>query len=82
MSQDIKNLKKIAAACRQAGIASYKCAEFEIILTPDAPPSNYKKRKSVSDKELSHDDVQNETQLTEEQLLFYSAADLSAEVDN
>lgn len=80
MSQDIKTLKKIALACRQAGITSYKCPEFEITLTHDAPQSNYKKRTNKAAPDLS-DRIDNQTQLTEDQLLFYSVADIDAQYD-
>ncbi len=80
MAQDTKTLKKIALACRQAGIMHYKCPEFEITLTPDAPQSNYKKRTTKSTPSTS-DNIDNQTQLTEEQLLFYSVADIDAQYD-
>lgn len=74
MSLDLKALKKLAAACRKAGIKTYKSADFEITLSDDMPTTPYKLK---SKKASSNTTVQNleevETeQLTQDQLLFYS----------
>ena len=41
---DVKALKKLAEACRSAGIKHFKNAEMEFTLTDDKPVSNYKKK--------------------------------------
>jgi len=72
---DAKALKKIASACRKAGIKSYKCAEFEFVLTDDAPMSQYKQsghKVSQSDGSTKVDDIASES-LTETELLFWSS---------
>lgn len=75
MSFDAKALKKIADACRKAGITHYKCADFELTISPDAPPSNYKKRQAVKDPSPVIDDTFKSDALTEEQLLLWSSID-------
>lgn len=71
---DAKALKKFADACRKAGIKTFKNAEFEFTLTDDLPVSNYKKKRAEQETAISLE-VETE-QLTEEQLLFYSVADV------
>jgi len=81
MSQpDYKALKKLADACRKAGIRSYKDANCEFTLTDDAPISNYK-RKTIqkTPTEAVIDDTFKSDQLTEEQLLFYSVVSTESE---
>ena len=79
---DYKALKKLANACRQAGIKSFKNSEVEFTLTDEGPISNYKRRtiKKTSElKEESTKELLNHDSLTEEQLLFYSVLDPSIE---
>jgi hypothetical protein len=71
---DLKALKKLADACRKAGIKHYKDTNMEFTLTDDAPVSTYKKKKSVGD--LDQEYTIPTDSLTEEQLLFYSVADI------
>jgi hypothetical protein len=76
MRFDAKALKKIADACRKAGITHYKCAEFELTISPDAPPSNYKRRQAAKDPSpATADEVIKTDTLTEEQLLLWSSVD-------
>lgn len=77
---DYKELKKLAAECRKAGIKSFKNSECEFTLTDDAPVSNYK-RKTI-EKEAPGpviDSTFTSEQLSDEQLLFYSVMDLESE---
>lgn len=77
MSFDPKALKKLADACRKAGITHFKNAEFEFTLSPDGPVSNYKKRKAkVQESSIIDENFQSD-QLTDEQLLMWSALDPS-----
>ncbi len=66
-----KELKKLAKACRDAGIKSFKGPNFEFILD-DAPITT--PRNSSTKQELP-EEFQADT-LTEEQLLFYSVANM------
>lgn len=77
---DAKTLKKFADACRKAGIKSFKSPEFEFTLTDEPPVSNYKKAKTAKDDLATSamDDFKSEA-LSEEALLFWSAADLNNE---
>jgi hypothetical protein len=79
-STDLKSLKKLADACRKAGITHFKNSEFEFTLSPDAPTSSYKKKqeelKTYSDpNSKAIDDAFNSDTLTDEQLLMWSAID-------
>lgn len=79
---DYKALKKLADACRKAGIKHYKCPEFEFTLSDEGPVSNYKKRalkKAPEASEEASTEVSSMDQLTEEQLLFYSVAETENE---
>lgn len=83
MALDPKELKKLAKACREAGIKSYKADGIEFTLSDQAPPvSPYKKRQaakapiqgaqSAPGEQIESDGWDN---LSEEQKLFYSARD-------
>ena len=82
MAFDPKELKKLAKACREAGIKSYKADGLEFTLSDEPPaPSPYKKRKASAIPEaLSQpDNKEIETDgwdsMSEEQKLFYSSRD-------
>lgn len=81
MSLDPKELKKLADACRKAGIKHYKSGDIEFTLADEAPVSNYKKRKPKSpltSLEVAPDaPVKSDgwDTLTEDQKLFYSVQD-------
>lgn len=77
MSLDYKALKKIADACRKAGITHFKNADFEFTLSPDGPVSNYKKKQN-KETFSSNNDILSTDSLTDEQLLMWSALDPSA----
>lgn len=73
---DIKALKKLADACRKAGIKSYKSPEFEFTLTEDAPVKDRRSKKAKAAASTTStvdqiDKVEVEN-LTEEQLLMWS----------
>lgn len=72
-----KELKKLAAACRAAGIKNYKTQDFEFTLTDEAPQP---KRKAKQEEPSLNNEVFKEMDsLTEEQLLFYSVANTDEE---
>lgn len=79
MGFDAKALKKLADACRKAGITHYKCADFELTVSPDAPESNYKKRKAVKESAPIVDDNFKSEQLTDDALLMWSVLDPTEE---
>lgn len=68
-----KELKKLADACRKAGIKSYKTSEFEFTLSEDAPVSNYKKLKNTPSKstQLDNSPFQSD-EPTPEDVMFWS----------
>lgn len=65
---DPKALKALAKACREAGITKYREGDIEFTLTPDAPLSEYKKKKSFSPEVTP---IETDT-LTDDQLLMWS----------
>lgn len=78
---DYKALKKLADTCRKLGIKHFKSADFEFTLSDEAPESNYKKR--IKQQELSQqqsviEEAFKSDSLTDEQLLFWSAANLES----
>lgn len=73
MSLDIKSLKKLAAACRKAGIKSFKSADFEFVLTDDAPAVFKRSGKKLPNiSESASINIQSDS-LSEEELLFWSS---------
>lgn len=72
---DFKELKKLADACRKAGIKHFKNADVEFTLSDEGPVSSYKKRKATKnvtqEESNSVNDIQSDA-LTQEQLLFWS----------
>jgi hypothetical protein len=82
MAFDPKELKKLAKACREAGIKSYKADGIEFVLSDEAPaPSAYKQRKAKTSSEASNSPATEEIDtdgwdtLSDEQKLFYSSRD-------
>lgn len=69
-----KDLKKLADACRKAGIKTYKDAEVEFTLSDEQYISNYKKSKAKSQPQpQSHaSELFESDSLTEGQLLMWS----------
>lgn len=83
-STDLKSLKKLAEVCRKAGISHYKGPDFEFTLTPEAPVSEYKRKreelKNSSDPNAQAvEQVLNGDTLSEEQLLMWSALDITTQ---
>lgn len=78
---DPKALKKLAAACRKAGIKTYKCGELEFTLTDDEPVSNYKaaKQKQAVTKPSLTEEAFSSDGLTEDQLLMWSVGESEEE---
>lgn len=77
---DYKELKKLADTCRKAGIKYFKNAEMEFTLSDEGPISNYKRKQAKPAAEESVvADTLKDTQLTEDQLLFYSVIDATKE---
>ena len=70
---DLKELKKLADACRKAGIKHFKSNDFEFTLTDDIPVSNYKKRKVAAEVSAPAPSIFETDTLTEEQLLNWSS---------
>lgn len=73
-----KDLKKLADACRKAGISHFKQGDLEFTLTSETPVSTYKKAQKANllSPETKVDAIDNNFQsdeLTEDQLLFWSA---------
>lgn len=71
-----KELKRLAAACRAAGISSFKGDGVEFTLSDEAPVSKYKKSKAkIKSTNYSREVYQNiETdEPSPEALLFWSS---------
>lgn len=69
---DPKQLKKLAKACRDAGITSYTCPEFSFTLS-DTLPTKTGKKSTV--KDYSASEIQTEDtweSLSDMDKLFYS----------
>lgn len=61
----IKDLEELAKFCKKHGVEYVKTQAYELKFGPPAPP---KRRKKRGEK----DDVQVESELTEEEILMYS----------
>lgn len=62
---DLKELKDLLKVLREKGVLEFKSKDLELKLSEDAPQSKYKRRQEVEELE--------EQELTEEELLYYSA---------
>jgi hypothetical protein len=72
-----KELRRLAADCRKAGIKHFKCGEIEFTLGDSPAPA--RKGKAV-DSERPDADFQSD-ELTEEQLLGWSVTPIPAPND-
>jgi hypothetical protein len=74
-----KELKKLAKACREAGIRTFKNSEVEFTLSDDMVLRNVTKRLKKTELTQNSnvmDDAFKSDTLTDEQMLFYSVAEL------
>ena len=62
---DLKELKELLKVLRDKGVLEYRTKEIELKLSEDAPQSKYKRKQETDELE--------EQELTEEELLYYSA---------
>lgn len=69
---NIKELKKLAAACRKAGISHFKSADYEFTLTEDAPKSAYKLKTGTHEPQAGANDKFESDSLSESDLMFWS----------
>ena len=67
---DLKQLKKLASACRKAGIKHFKSADYEFTLTDDMP--SYKPTKGSEASSMTNGPVETDM-LTDADLLFWSS---------
>lgn len=71
---DPKVLIKLAAACRKAGITTFKGAGIEFTLEPKGPLQTRSKKQSTGKPEALEEQGEIETnEPTQEELLFWSA---------
>ena len=63
---DLKELKDLLKVLREKGVLEFKSKDLELKLSEDAPQSKYKRRQELADPE-------EDVELTEEELLYYSA---------
>ena len=73
MAVTAKEIKKLAEACRKAGLKTFKCPEFEFTLG-DAPvkPARTRAGAKATTNDAA-DDVISQPQFTEEELLLGEA---------
>lgn len=75
---DCKELKKLAATCRKAGIKTFKNAEVEFTLSDEAPVSIKRYGLQKASQSDTNSELQVTDTLTEDQLLMWSSQDLLA----
>lgn len=82
---DLKELKRLAAMCRKAGIKHFKNEKYEFTLTEEAPVSVYKQAKSkktqVNQAVDSNYKVESDG-LNEDELLFWSTGSFDEPSDS
>lgn len=72
---DLKTLKKLAAACRKAGITHFKSPDFEFSLAPEVPQAKVVGSRQVpQDNDPSVLTAEDEV-LSPEAMMFWSVAD-------
>lgn len=62
---DLKELKDLLKVLREKGVLEFKSKDLELKLSDEAPQSKYKRRQEIEELE--------EQELSEEELLYYSA---------
>jgi len=62
---DLKTLKDLLKLLREKGVTEFKMGDVEIKLSEEAPQSKYKRRQEEA--------LLDEPELSEEDLIFYSA---------
>lgn len=62
---ELKNLKELLKVLREKGVLEFEMDGVKLKLSDEAPQSKYKRRQEVEELE--------EQELTEEELLYYSA---------
>lgn len=67
-----KELKKLAASCRAAGILHYKQGDVEFTLSPTAPAKIDKKDKKSNESVQGEVESEGWESLSEEEKMFYS----------
>ena len=67
---DAKELKRLADACRKAGIVKFKGGGIEFELSSEAPESSYKKAKATKAFHQDSGDVETDEPSPEELLLW------------
>lgn len=77
---DLKQLKALIALCRKSGIATIKVGDTEIQFAEAVSAKTrkqYTKKRPLAEQlhDITTDIIENESELTPEQLLFYSAPD-------
>lgn len=73
-----KELKKLAAACRRAGIKSYSCGDFSFTLT-DEVPEPPRRGKPTTTGPTSEPETPESDSLSPEALMFWSSQGLEAD---
>lgn len=71
---DPKQITKLAAACRKAGIKHFKTADFEFTLTDEAPVSAYKAAKTQAAPSIKPDAAFTSDELDQEALMYWSTS--------
>lgn len=76
-----KDLKKLAKACRSAGIISFKGAGIEFTLTPEAPLKVAKSQLKETPSQLKDlgENIIESDELASDAMLFWSVNDQPAE---
>jgi len=62
---ELKHLKDLLKLLREKGVIEYEAQGIKLKLTEEAPQSKYKRKQEIEEVE--------EQELTEEELLYYSA---------
>lgn len=70
---DVKTLKKLADACRKAGIRSFEGYGYKFELADELPAKPQRKSKNAPTCDVQMPDELKSDTLTDEQLLYYSA---------
>lgn len=63
---DLKSLKDLLKVLRDKGVLEFEANGIKLKLSEDIPESRYKKRQTEVD-------IEEEAELTDEELLYYSA---------
>lgn len=78
---NVKDLKKLADACRKVGIKHFKSPDFEFTLTDELPEAPRRLKTARAESSSAVDRPLTDSSPSEEELLFWSVGEMPTELE-